>query len=469
MQNTGIADLFFGKPWAIHEEYVPVLTNIVERHVNGEKLTSDQIEMATEKNKKDRNEYSVVDGNAIIPVYGVISKRMTWLSRISGGTSTQILKKQIDAAINDSQINSIILDIDSPGGSSDGVPEIADYIFEAREKKQIIAFCDGMAASAAYFIAAAANKVYATKSTDVGSIGVYAVVYDATVRNHQAGLNVEVIKAGKYKATGHPAKPITSDDRMIIQSKVDEIYDLFKDSVKKYRSMSDDAIAEVATGRTWIASKALGNKLIDGIGDIENYINKASATGGRMSGKKRLFVGDNINNKQTEVNKMDWNELSLEDIQQNRPDLADKLKSQGHAAGYKEGKDAGIIAGHESGKKDGQKEGMTEGAKQGVSQERTRVKAIFASGDSVPGSEKIVRDCIVSGDSDEEAGKKISEAKLDQLSSGTASHPGPNSQSDSGGDGETHMDLALKYKEANNCSLGEALSATAPKRVSTLV
>ena len=148
-----------------------------------------------------------------------------------GGTSTERLGHQIDAAVNDDSIKTIILDIDSPGGSVAGVPEVADKIFKARDKKPVVAVANSMAASAAYWIGSAAQELVVIPSGMVGSIGVISAHTDVSKFEENQGFKTTLITAGKFKAEGNMFEPLGTEALESIQSVVDEYYDSFVSAV----------------------------------------------------------------------------------------------------------------------------------------------------------------------------------------------------------------------------------------------
>jgi ClpP class serine protease len=197
-----IADVL-NAPWAITPEKHIEMRDIYLAHLRGEKADLAAIEAALGKpldNKRDG--YKVQGGVAIIPVEGVISKKMNLFSRISGGTSSQALQKDLGDVAADPMVHSIVLLIDSPGGEVDGTQQAADMVRAIRDggKKPIVAVADGLMASAGYWIGSAASKVYITgDTTAVGSIGIVATHTDYSKAEEQRGIKVTEITAGKYK------------------------------------------------------------------------------------------------------------------------------------------------------------------------------------------------------------------------------------------------------------------------------
>ena len=210
-------------------------------------------------------------GRAVIPVYGILSRRPNaLLNTLEDNTSIDDVRSMFELAMRAPGVQRILLDIDSPGGSIDGVDGLSSLIFKSRGKKSIIAYASGEMLGAAYWIGSAADKVYATIATRAGSIGICNVVNDYTVANHLQGVKTEFVKAGRYKAAGHPDKPFTEEDRGVVQDEVDAFYGIFLDAIKRNRNLSDKEVEAVGEGQVFIGSQALKVRLIDGIGEADS-------------------------------------------------------------------------------------------------------------------------------------------------------------------------------------------------------
>ena len=137
---------------------------------------------------------------------GIISHRASMMSEISGsgGGSIQSLTAQFRQALADTNCKAIVFDVDSPGGSVEGVVELAQEIYNARKQKPITAVCNAMACSAAYWLASAASEVVCTPSGQCGSIGVYMMLQDESEALKSEGITINLIKAGKVQSRGTP-------------------------------------------------------------------------------------------------------------------------------------------------------------------------------------------------------------------------------------------------------------------------
>lgn len=260
-------------PWAITPEMFGEVQAIYSRHLRGEKIDLNALEAkigaplpgATRGYDVDQN------GVAVIPIDGVLSKRMNLLSQISGGTSMALLASDIQQALDDPLVSTIILNIDSPGGTVDGTQQLANMIFEARGTKPIIALADGTMASAAYWIGSAADEVYAaSQTTTVGSIGVVATHKDVSGAEASAGVKTTEIAAGKYKRIASQYEPLTQEGRQTIQDAVDYTYSIFVNDVARNRGTTADTVLEnMADGRMFQGQQAVDAGLVDGIATLD--------------------------------------------------------------------------------------------------------------------------------------------------------------------------------------------------------
>lgn len=317
-------------PWAIMPEKLMEISGIYSTHLRGEKIDIKGIEAKIGRPLENRDQgYEVVNGVAIVPVYGVIAKKMNLFQAISGGASTELLARDFNEAMADESVKAIILDIDSPGGSVDGTEDIAKVIYESRGTKPIVAYANGLMASAAYWLGSAADKIYmANKTTAVGSIGVVATHVDQSGVNEREGIKVTEITAGKYKRIPSENGPLTKEGRAVMQDRVDYIYSVFVEDVAKFKNVSvQTVIDDMADGRVFLGEQAIEAGLVDGISTLEGLIEMLSSdnkilTNGFKAGalKETITIEDNSMN----INKAY--------ILENHPEIADAFINEGKAS-----------------------------------------------------------------------------------------------------------------------------------------
>lgn len=202
---------------------------------------------------------------AIIRAEGLLMKARTWF-----GTSTVQLRRDIQAAANDKAVSGILLAIDSPGGTVAGTADLAADIKAARRKKPVWAHVNDLGASAAYWLASQAFKVFANTPTAlVGSIGTVMTVYDQSEAASREGVRPVVFATGPLKGAGTPGTPVSEEHRAYFQNIVDETQASFDAAVRSGRGLSADQLAAVRTGGVFLAPEAKRLGLIDGIQPLE--------------------------------------------------------------------------------------------------------------------------------------------------------------------------------------------------------
>lgn len=179
---------------------------------------------------------------AIIPVKGVIGKNLSEMESLCGCCDIHDVEEMLEDCERDASIKTIILDIDSPGGTSVGVPELANRIKNC--SKEVISFTGSECCSAAYWIGSQASSFYATPSSSVGSVGVYIAFPDCSEAYKMEGVKMDVIKSGTYKGAGIPGTSLDEGQRKMLQQEVNDIHADFKEAVKSVRSFVEDSSME---------------------------------------------------------------------------------------------------------------------------------------------------------------------------------------------------------------------------------
>ena len=211
----------------------------------------------------------------VIPVLGTIAHRASWLENASGGTSTETISRQLRAALDDPSVQQIVLDVNSPGGSVSGVPELATEIRAARDEKKLLAIANASAASAAYWIASQATEFWVTPSGKVGSIGVFSMHEDISKALEAEGVSVSLISAGKHKVDGHPFGPLSDEARIAIQADVDAYYGMFTRDVAKGRGVTAAKVkGGFGEGRMVMADAAVSEGMADRVGTLDEMLTK---------------------------------------------------------------------------------------------------------------------------------------------------------------------------------------------------
>jgi signal peptide peptidase SppA len=269
---------FYHTPLAIVPSMIAPIRDVLTRHAAGVKLSEHEIAAAVGRGPAEaaaRRTQPQPRGVFVLPVLGVLSQRGGIDQTSTPLTSVDSLRRHFAAALADSEVGTILLDVDSPGGSVAGIQEFAADIFAARGQKRIVAQANSLMASAAYWIGSAADEVVATPSGQVGSIGVISAHEDHSGELEQKGIRVELISAGRYKTEGSPLGPLTDEARADRQRHVDEYYRSFTNDVAKHRNVKPaDVRSGYGQGRVLGARDALAAGMVDRIGTLEQTIGR---------------------------------------------------------------------------------------------------------------------------------------------------------------------------------------------------
>jgi signal peptide peptidase SppA len=224
----------------------------------------------------------------VLPLFGVIAPRAAQLNSVSGpsGTGVDAFTRMFRQALADPAVGSILIEIDSPGGRVDGVPELAAEIRKSRGDKPIVAISNTTAASAAYWIASQCDEIVVTPSGEVGSIGVYCAHEDLSGALEQDGVKVTLVSAGKFKTEGNPFEPLSEEAVAAFQADVDAYYTMFVNDVAKGRGVSAAAVRDgFGEGRMVMARDAVAAGMADRVATVDDTVRRL-ATGGPV-GKGR--------------------------------------------------------------------------------------------------------------------------------------------------------------------------------------
>lgn len=264
-------------PWAITRPWLHTIVGIVSRRAAGGSADPHEIEaaLANRKELPQPKRGSV----AVIPIYGVIMPRANLMSQMSGGTTYDVLTSQLREAIAAPGISTIVLDIDSPGGSVAGATEFAREVMKARTTKPIVAVANFTMASAAYWAAAGATEIVASPSASVGSIGVLSMHEDLSQALEREGIKQTFITSSKYKAEANPAQPLSDDARAHLQARVDEADGLFVADIAAGRGIKVAQVRkDFGQGRMFSAQEAVDAGMVDKIATLDDTLARLAST-----------------------------------------------------------------------------------------------------------------------------------------------------------------------------------------------
>ena len=267
---------------------------------------------------------------AVIDISGVITPYSNILSMLFGGTSISAIEQQFEHALSDPEIDGIVLRIDSPGGIITGVEELASTIFAARGSKPIVAYAYGNAASAAYWIAAAADKIVAGPTTMLGSIGVAMAV----PKNRESGW-VEFVSSN---APNKRLDPESNEGRTSIQARLDAMEAEFIGAVARFRDVSpENVLSEFGAGDVLPAREAVRSGMADLVGGLKDALALISPPQPPTKGVVMTKKTETPENPGNTGDTVALSAITPDYIAQNLPEIASVLTKDSFNEGYKAG------------------------------------------------------------------------------------------------------------------------------------
>ncbi|MHA6879208.1 S49 family peptidase [Ralstonia pseudosolanacearum] len=267
-----LATRLFGVPLAIYRPKLDVILSVLGPRVGLADLAPPADYMPPARNPATGHAQI-----AVIPIHGTLVRRTVGLEAESGLASYTAIGDQLDAALADPGVAAILLDVDSPGGESSGVFDLADRIRAAAAMKPVWAVANDMAFSAAYALASAASRVFVSRTGGVGSIGVIAMHVDQSVKDSRDGIRYTAVFAGARKNDLNPHAPITDEAQAQLQAEVSRIYGLFVATVAGYRGLSAEAVTATEAG-LFFGQDAVTAGLADAVGTFEDTLAQLTAS-----------------------------------------------------------------------------------------------------------------------------------------------------------------------------------------------
>ena len=266
--------------WAIQPEKLKAIVGFLQlkasgRTVEAETLANIQGQAAVTAARAQKVSSSSKGSVAVLPLYGMIMHRGSSMGDISGpsATSTQRFLQQFRQAVDDKTVQAIVIDVDSPGGTVEGVDELASEIRAARASKQVIAVSNCLCASAAYYIAASCSEVVVSPSSLTGSVGVYCAHEDDSKMLEEAGVKITLISYGENKTAGNAYEPLGASARADMQKMVDTFGQMFDKAVAAGRRISTAKVRETfGQGRVFTATEAVAIGMADSIGTLDEVL-----------------------------------------------------------------------------------------------------------------------------------------------------------------------------------------------------
>ena len=351
-------DLFkIGKYWAIEPDYLKA-------------ISKESLSTRSEKPLNNSRSVSIRDGTAIIPVHGVITARTTLFSLFAGGTSLEDLAKDFSEALNNNEVTSILLDIDSPGGVAVGPYEMAEMIFKGRSKKPIYSYIGRNGSSAAYWLASATEKIFVNPSALVGSIGVVTTIPVQEQPDMDGYKNIEIVSSN---ANLKRPDPKTKEGLAEIRRELDDLESTFIESIAKYRSITPEIIkADFGGGGVVIGRQAVKRNMADALGTYEEVLGLLNQQ------NQSITINNQIMSKEQnkEINAgISKKEITADYIKKEFPDVTKAIIQEVS--------------------EDIKKSAFNEGVLAGAKQERDRILAIESA--ALPGHEDLIEEAKKDG------------------------------------------------------------------------
>ena len=259
-----LASRLYGTPLLIARPKLEVILGVVARKMAGETLATPP---PTTMDVSMSGDLQILEGIAVLPVLGTLVRRASYIGAASGLTSYHDIEAMAEQAFADPQVRAVLLEIDSSGGEAGGVFDLAQRLRNLAQTsgKPLWAIADEAALSAAYAIACAADRLWLTRTAEVGSIGVVAVHVDESVADAKAGITYTFLHAGAHKVDGHPHAPLPTPVAADIQADIDQLHAQFISLVAGFRRLTVEAIRDTEA-RVYRGEAALQAGLADQIG-----------------------------------------------------------------------------------------------------------------------------------------------------------------------------------------------------------
>ena len=316
-----LASRLYGTPLLIARPKLEVILGVVARKLAGDTLA---MPPPSSVDTGMTGGLQNLEGIAILPVLGTLVRRSSYIGAASGLTSYHDIEAMAEAAFADPMVKGVLLEIDSSGGEAGGVFDLAQRLRNLAQTsgKPLWAIADETALSAAYAIACAADRLWLTRTAEVGSIGVVAVHVDESVADAKAGLNYTFLHAGAHKVDGHPHAPLPAPVAADIQADIEQLHTQFIALVAGFRRLTPEAIRDTEA-RVYRGEAALQAGLADQIGTRAEAITAlqrqlAMSAGRSLRTKAAALSASRSTSSNQEISMNDHNLVTpVDDAQEN--------------------------------------------------------------------------------------------------------------------------------------------------------
>ena len=345
-------------PWAITPEYLEIIRAVL----SGEGESPEAVSMRLGRPLQNTRKVEMRDDVAVIPVLGPIFRRANLFTELSGATSTQVLATDFQSAIDNPEVGSIVLNVSSPGGQAEGIPELARAIREQRGAKPIVAYVEGMGASAAYWLATAASEIVLSEIGMVGSIGAVAGFRVSNDKDR-----IEVVSRQSPKKRLAPG----SDEALAeLQTQIDQVAQVFVDTIAANRNTEvETVLQEFGEGGMLVGRQALAVGMVDRLGSLEEVI--AGLSGSTIRSQSFMTTAT-----------YKASDITRDVVAEQFPGIADALRTEGVES----------IKDERTAEKTGE---FDKGIEEGKKLERERLAALDDL--VMPGCEALIEQCKADG------------------------------------------------------------------------
>lgn len=315
--------------WAITEAYLKTIVAVAERQGDPEALAA---KLSQDLEGTYRAE--IRDGVAIIGVKGPLFRYANVFTAISGASSYQVLARDFTAALENVSVKAILLFVDSPGGMVNGCHELAAMIHAARGKKPIVAYVGGMGASAAYWIASAADEVVVDATAELGSIGAVLQIVDSRERDAKEGVRIHQIVSSQ--SPNKRPDPAQDQGQAQFQAEVDALAQVFVEAVAVHRGVDAGMVLEqFGGGAIFVGAAAVEAGLADRLGSFEEVL--AGLAQGRVSGPTYHNGGRTMKSYADALAAGEIQPITAGELKEKHPDLAQAIAGEAMAKAKAEG------------------------------------------------------------------------------------------------------------------------------------
>jgi len=265
-----VLSLLFDQPWAIRSQELQTILDVVQNRADTD-LEAVASRVGRPLDNAEGNSVTMRGSTAILAIEGPLFRYANLFTALSGASSVEMLSQDLQAAIDSRAVRQILLNVNSPGGQVDGINELADMIRAANDTKPVIAYVDGLSASAGYWLASAASRIVVNESAFLGSIGVVAALTDNREAQQRQGVKrYEIVSSQSPRKRPDPG---TEQGRAQILEQVDALAQLFIDRVASFRNVTTATVLErFGQGGVLPARAAIEAGMADALGSFEPLI-----------------------------------------------------------------------------------------------------------------------------------------------------------------------------------------------------